>query len=65
MNREGYSDPTAEKAIANVMREWRRKNAKDNNNNVHRGDDANHNGTSEDVHGGTTSTRRPHSRDKR
>ena len=25
MNAEGYADPTAEKAIANVMREWRRK----------------------------------------
>lgn len=25
MNKEKYSDPTADKAIANVMREYRRK----------------------------------------
>lgn len=25
MNRDGYSDPTAEKAVANVMREYRKK----------------------------------------
>lgn len=25
MNREGYSDPTAEKAVENVMREYRKK----------------------------------------
>ena len=26
MNSEHYADPTADKAIGNVMQEWRRKN---------------------------------------
>ena len=29
MNKEKYSDPTADKAIANVMREYRRKKKQD------------------------------------
>lgn len=37
MNKERYSDPTAEKAIAHIMREYRKEKKQENHNISRRG----------------------------